>query len=218
MIRACVFDLGGVLLDFDFNRFYDRVLSHCRPGVTRLDLERLAEERNGALERGRVSFRSYYERFKDKLGLNLDLEEFTFYWNDIFWENAETIALLDRLSCPRQPARPGIRRGEQGVRLFLLSNTSESHAAWFRSRFGRVLEKFEQRFFSHELGEMKPAPEVFHAVEKASGLRPEEHVFIDDLEPNVQGAQALGWAGLRFTNAAALADDLASLGVPLLPS
>jgi len=198
MLHACLFDLGGVIFNFDFAPFYERVLPHCRAGVTREDLERLVEARHEKLERGLIPFQAYYQRYVEEAGLRLGLGEFALAWSDIFTEMPETTALLRRL---------------RGVRLFLLSNTDEAHIAWVRQCFGKVMGLFEKCFYSYELGHLKPAPEVFRAVEAATSLHPADHLLIDDLEANVQAALDCGWQGTRFTSAKALEESLRGLGM-----
>ncbi|NIM07504.1 MAG: HAD-IA family hydrolase [Armatimonadetes bacterium] len=200
MVRACVFDLGGVIFDFDFGPFYERVLPHCRAGVSKESLARLVEARHEKLERGLARFSAYYERYAEEVGLRIGVEEFTVMWSDIFTEKPETTALLRRL---------------KDVRLFMLSNTDEAHIAWVRERFGEVMGLFEKCFFSYELGAIKPAPEVFRGVENVTGLAPEAHLLIDDIEANVQAALNAGWQGVRFRSAAELEKSLRSAGVEI---
>jgi epoxide hydrolase-like predicted phosphatase len=58
---------------------------------------------------------------------------------------------------------------------------------------------FDDIVISGEVGLRKPEPEIFHLAADRIGLRPEECVFIDDLELNVDGARALGMTGIHHT-------------------
>jgi glucose-1-phosphatase len=198
MVKACVFDMGGVLLSFDFSPFYDKVLPHCGPGVCREDLVHLANQRHDTFGRGLISLETYFGQFREQLGVEMPLDAFAEAWNDIFTEMPETLALIRRL---RQ------------VRTLLLSNTDESHIAWVEQRFPDMLNLFEQTFYSHVLHERKPRPEAFRAVERTTGLMPEEHILIDDMQENIRAAEALGWRGVLFTTAASLGESLEMLGV-----
>jgi len=200
MIRACVFDLGGVVFDFSFEPFYRQVLPHCRPGTTRAELEHLVELRHAKLERGQESFEDYFDRYRREVGLQMEREEFEQAWDDIFSEKPDTIALLRRI---------------RSARRLMLSNTDESHIAWVKRRFPEPMGLFERHFFSYELGEIKPLPGAFRAVEQWSRLAPAEHVLIDDLEGNVHAARENGWQAITFIGAVTLARVLASLGVEL---
>jgi glucose-1-phosphatase len=199
MIKVCVFDMGRVVLNFDFERFYAKVLPHCRPGVGRKELEPLVAARDDALGCGLITFESFYRQFKEA-GVELPLAEFEQAWQDIFTEIPETTALLRRL---------------RGVKKVMLSNTDASHIEWVRARFGEVLGLFEQLFFSFELHAQKPFSEAFRAVEKGTGFTPAEHVMIDDMEENIRAAQACGWQGIVFKGAEELAESLGGLGITL---
>jgi HAD superfamily hydrolase (TIGR01509 family) len=199
MIKVCVFDMGRVVLNFDFERFYAKVLPHCRPGVGRKELEPLVAARDDALGCGLITFESFYRQFQ-AAGVELPLAEFDSAWKDIFTEIPETTALLRRL---------------RGVKKVMLSNTDASHIEWVKERFGEILGLFEQLFFSFEMHAQKPYPEAFRAVEKGTGFAPAAHVLIDDMEENIRAAQACGWQGIVFKGAEELAESLAKLGLAL---
>lgn len=61
-----------------------------------------------------------------------------------------------------------------------------------------ILRLFDDVVVSAEVGMAKPQPEIYALSAERLGLRPGECVFIDDLEPNVQGARDAGMQGLNF--------------------
>ncbi|MEM6461466.1 MAG: HAD family phosphatase [Pseudomonadota bacterium] len=61
---------------------------------------------------------------------------------------------------------------------------------------------------SADVGAIKPQPEIFKIHATAYALEPEATLFIDDSPMNVEGARAMGWTALQFTDAATLAKDL----------
>ncbi len=63
-------------------------------------------------------------------------------------------------------------------------------------------------FLSHEVGYVKPEPEIYRAVEKVSGLPSEEHIFIDDILEYVEAAKQLGWDGIQFVGYDDLVNNL----------
>src|SRR5262245_42465257 len=105
-----------------------------------------------------------------------------------------TVELLDEL------------RG-QGVRLFALSNWS---AETFPIAFDRYpfLAWFDGIVISVEVGAAKPDVRIFQAL-----IEPPETVFVDDSEPNVTAATAMGFIALRFHDAEGLRTDLERLGL-----
>ena len=119
-----------------------------------------------------------------------------------------TVALLERLTQrARDPA---------DVRLFYLSNMPV--------RFARLLERrhdlaswFEGGVFSGDVHLAKPEPGIYQLLRQRYALDPAQTVFIDDLQANVDAAQALGWRGIRFESAAQLEGDLIAVA-GLLPA
>jgi len=61
----------------------------------------------------------------------------------------------------------------------------------------------------------KPGPEIFHLLADRYGFQPEEAVFIDDSPKNVAGAEAVGYTGIHFKDAATLRRQLHDLGFPI---
>ena len=99
-------------------------------------------------------------------------------------------------------AREVVESIDSDLRIACFSNTNEVHAERHTSEFG-ISEIFETRFFSHEMGVLKPDREAFEFVVEALACAPERILFLDDNEINVRGARA---AGLRSERAQGPAD------------
>ena len=104
-----------------------------------------------------------------------------------------------------------LRAKRAGLRTGLLSNS-------WGNEYPR--EGWDQMFdavvISGEVGMRKPEPEIFAHVLELLGVRAEETVFVDDLRPNVEAAEALGLVGVHHTSYADTAPALERLfGVPL---
>lgn len=79
------------------------------------------------------------------------------------------------------------------------------------------LSLFTRTFYSYEYGYLKREPEAFRYVLDCLGVTPEECLLIDDSETNTTVAAGLGIATIRFTTAAALAQELAEMGLRRMP-
>jgi putative hydrolase of the HAD superfamily len=88
-----------------------------------------------------------------------------------------------------------------GHAMYFLSNMPISYAARLE-RENPFIAEFEDGIFSGRVGLMKPQPAIFELARKRFGIEPARTVFIDDQAGNVAAAQALGWQGIRFENAA----------------
>jgi putative hydrolase of the HAD superfamily len=93
-----------------------------------------------------------------------------------------------------------------GASLSLLSNAPHELADLLTDH--PALAIFDHLMFSSRLGLVKPDPAVFEAALKVLSREPEQVLFIDDREANVEGARAAGLRAVRFTSPAALRFDL----------
>jgi putative hydrolase of the HAD superfamily len=95
------------------------------------------------------------------------------------------------------------------TRLALLSNAGPDLGSYLRC--GLLGDFFAACYVSGELGLLKPEPQIYRHALDDLGISAAEAVFIDDREPNVRAAQALGITGHQFTRVAALRAFLESL-------
>jgi len=96
-----------------------------------------------------------------------------------------------------------------GTRLALLSNAGPDFGSYFRH--GPLGDFFAACYVSGELKLLKPHPEIFQHVLDDLGISAVGAVFVDNVEANVRGAQALGITGHLFTGVTALRAFLVSL-------
>jgi len=99
---------------------------------------------------------------------------------------------------------------QAGVPLGCLSNTCAHHWEYMTTRTDLFpsLQLLTHRHGSHHLGEMKPDPLIYRRYEQLTGRGPDEIVFFDDLEVNVQGAKACGWTAFQITRDREPADQI----------
>jgi putative hydrolase of the HAD superfamily len=81
----------------------------------------------------------------------------------------------------------------------LFSNTNELHYIEFEPICRKLLETFDNCYYSHKIGFKKPNLDSFEYVLKSAGFKPEETVFIDDSEENVLAASKLGIIPFHYT-------------------
>jgi putative hydrolase of the HAD superfamily len=188
-----VFDLGNVLLLYDYGIFVGRIRDCCRK---RVGIEETVAElyRQSGIGRG-AEFEPFYQAVVHSLGLDMPLPEFRLAWSDIFSRNEPMLEVV------RQAPRP----------RYLLSNTDSSHVSWIERRFPEVFPLFDACVLSNQVGAEKPEPAIYRQVERLSGGPPEQHVFIDDMPPFVSAARQLGWRAIQFTDADDVVRQLAAL-------
>jgi putative hydrolase of the HAD superfamily len=103
-----------------------------------------------------------------------------------------------------------------GFRLGILSNMGFGVLDYMRPRFA-WLDQFDYLTFSCDLGIVKPDPAIYLHTVKKLGVAPDQALFIDNLETNIIGAEAVGLHAALFQNVEQLQKDLSRRGFPLPP-
>jgi putative hydrolase of the HAD superfamily len=178
-IRALLFDLGGVIVDIDWEAAFAHWARHAGCDAASLRRRFSFDEAYERHERGEIDARAYYDSLRRSLGIDVPHEELDAGWKAIFpGLVAPTVALLREL--------------EGRVPLYLFSNTNLAHREAWSTRFAQALAPFDRIFTSCEIGARKPEREAFDHVARAIGLPCEAILFFDDTEANVAGARAAG--------------------------
>lgn len=102
--------------------------------------------------------------------------------------------LVEFAGWPRPPARGAVdlvKDVRDHVRVALLTNTNTLH--WAAYGESCLLDHFDEKFVSHELGAVKPDPVVFERVAAKLGIEPDRILFLDDNEINVAASTAIGY-------------------------
>lgn len=196
---AIVFDLGQVLIPFDYKFFVDKVNQHKNGlGEQFLEKYKIHYEIHRDFEKGKISEKNFIAQMLEYLEYKIDGETFCRYWSDIFSFNQNVIALLPEL--------------KKHYKLYLLSNTNSIHKKYGYQDY-EFLKLFDKIILSHEIGFLKPEEEIYRAVEKVSGFPSEEHIFIDDILEYVDAAKNIGWDGIQFVGYKDLVKNLNARGI-----
>ncbi len=181
---AIVFDLGQVLLPFDYKSFIEKVNRH-KPGIGEQFAELYKQNYyiHRDFEKGLISEEVFITQMLGYLDSVIDEETFCRYWSDIFSFNEDVIALLPVL--------------KKKYKLYLISNTNSIHKKYGFGNY-EFLKIFDKLILSHEVKFLKPEKEIYIEVEKVSGLPSKEYIFIDDILEYVDAAKSLGWDGIQF--------------------
>jgi putative hydrolase of the HAD superfamily len=104
-----------------------------------------------------------------------------------------------------------------GVKTGLLSNMPHEMVRYVRQKFA-WLDQFNHLTFSAEVSLIKPEAAIYEHSLRGVGVAASEALFLDDKEPNVQGARAVGIRAIRFQSVKQLSGELKELGFPILPA
>lgn len=176
-IRAFLFDIGNVIVRFDFSKALRAVAA--LSGVTdeaavlaRIDDVKLQ------YEDGQMSRADFLERAFELLRYRGTEAQFIAAWQNIFTLNEPMAALVTRLA--------------EGAPLFLLSNTNDMHVEALLRDFP-IFARFSGGTYSHEVRASKPDRRIYEIACERHALVPAETLFVDDLAANVAAAGALGF-------------------------
>lgn len=184
-VETIIFDLGGVIIDLDFQRTFDQLALLSGKSPANIQKGMLEDGLLLRYEQGLFTDEQFIEALKKTFEFQARTEEI----------EAAFIALL--LHVP--PARIKlIRELSRHYRLFLLSNTSAMHYRAvnhiLRSDTGceHLSHLFEKVFLSYEMGLLKPEKEIYQAVLQEAALNPQRTLFLDDNASNLAGASSMG--------------------------
>lgn len=185
MIKAVIFDMGGVLL-----RTYDsgpREVLGQQYGFSMKEMVHIifASESSQQAERGDKTDLEHWSWALDQLGVAAeDREGFIKKWWSGDRMDYELLEFINGL-------RPALRTG-------VLSN------AWLGTRtnidkhWGGLDQYFDVVVYSAEVGLRKPDPQIFSLLLNKLDAKPEETIFVDDFSENINAAQALGMQTVQF--------------------
>jgi 2-haloacid dehalogenase len=199
-IDTVVFDLGGVLIDWNPRRLYRRLFGEDVDGMERF----LAEVCNQAWNERQDAGRSWDEAVAEANAAHpKDAAFITAYrdrWEEMLGEPfGDSVTVLDELRAA-------------GVRLYAVTNWSQSTFPYALARYP-FLRWFEGIVVSGEEGMIKPDPAIFRLLLSRFRIEASHSVFIDDTQKNVMAAARLGFHAILFHSAPQLRRDLASLGL-----
>jgi FMN phosphatase YigB (HAD superfamily) len=177
--KVVVFDLGKVLLDFDYGIAARKIASRGRLSAD--DIKRFID--NSPLlfqfETGLLTLAQFFEQVCSGTGYSGELGEFCSFFADIF---APIPAMVELQSLLRRSGTP----------TFIFSNTNELAIGHIRRNFP-FFTNFDGYVLSYEHGAMKPDPKLYQVVEAQTGRRGAEILYLDDRPENVDAGKRQGW-------------------------
>lgn len=199
--EAIVFDLGNVLMPFDYNKMIDS-MNQIYPRLGNRFLEFYTDhyEIHRSFERGHLSVDDFTRKILDALDNKLDPETFWKVYSQIFTVNTKLVGIL-----------PGLK---SRYKLVLLSNTNEIHKkyGWGDLEF---LNYFDKLVLSYEVGSVKPEDKIYEAVEEFTSAPPNKHLYFDDILEYVEAARKRGWVGVQFISNEQLEATLMERGITI---
>jgi len=200
-IQALLFDLGKVLIDFNFDTGVQALHACCSISRDRFEEVLWDETWIQRYERGEISTGEFHTYLCKTANLKMELTQFCQTWSSVFLPD---LIVSEKLLAVLKRKYP----------LILVSNTNEAHAEFIRAKY-RVFDYFDHHVLSYRVGSLKPDMKIFEHAILASGCPPETLFFTDDREENVRAAQQLGIHSHRFVSESKLIEALRQAGVEI---
>lgn len=183
-IRHIIFDLGGVLLNIDYN-LTEQAFTHA--GIKdfgKIYSQLVQTPVFDDFEIGKIG-RDGFVAALQSVQAGITKDQIITAWNAMLLDfPLRRLQLLQQLRLYHD--------------LFLLSNTNEIH----EEAFNKILLDnhgmpslgafFDKVYLSHRIGMRKPNKEIFQYIMDSNGLKPEHTLFIDDSPQHIAGARELG--------------------------
>lgn len=200
---AVIFDLGKVLVDFDYSKAGQRIAAFGKvlPEVVRqfIDHSPLLVR----YETGHISTEEFFNAVREATHFCGTSAEFAAAFADIFTPMDEMIAMHATIR-------------QRGIPTYILSNTNELATSHIRQTYP-FFANFDGYVLSHEVRAMKPDAKIYEAAERLAGKRGAELVFIDDRVDNVAAATSRGWHAIHHLCPVDTRSALQNLGVLPFP-
>ena len=178
-IKALLFDLGGVVIDIDFNKVFTRWAEYSNRSLKEIRSKFSFDCFYKAHERGEIDSSEYFNSLRKTLDIDISDLQFEEGWNSIY--NGEI------------PGAAGLLEyAKEKIPIYGFTNSNHLHKKVWSRKYSKILSLFREVFVSSDIGKRKPEPDAFQMVARAMGVDLTRIVFFDDSIENIAGAQKIG--------------------------
>lgn len=204
-IKCIIIDLGDVIIDLDFSRFFKEVITPSPLNKPKTPIMLEFFRQSDTYHQGRITDKEFYQQACELLEVSaLNQTEFYNAFNSIIADlNLEMVELIRKIKTLND------------LKIICMSNINSSHWAYLKRKKWNIWELFDEFILSHEIHMTKPDPKVFELALKIAGCKPEEIIFIDDGFNNVRAARVLGINSIRFIGLDNLVEEIQKFDVKI---
>lgn len=197
-IEALLFDLGGVVLEIDFERVFRHWALRSKLSVDEIRARFSVDDTYQGHERGEIDAAGYFDHLRRLLRLEGSDAEIAAGWNAVFVGRIE-------------PAITLVRQARRRLPCYCLTNTNPTHQTAWSGGYPELASLFDEIFVSSELGMRKPERRAYENVARRIGVDPGRVLFFDDLAQNIEGAKTAGMPGVLVRGPDDIREGLAAV-------
>ena len=179
MIEAVAFDIGKVLLDFDYSIFVKKMAKKSQCNEVDLNTYLNQSPLLAEYESGFLSSFEFYELVNEETGFVGSAADFAKLFEDIFSPISSMIDIHQKIA-------------NSGIRTYTFSNTNEMAVRYISKNYG-FWNNFSDHVLSYKVGALKPQSKIYEVLEEISGLQGAKIAYIDDLPLNCKAGRDRGW-------------------------
>lgn len=181
--KIFLFDIGNVLVDFDFNVMTKRIEKES--GRACGELTERDMQMHDAVERGEISDQQWVDYLNDARGLSWTVDDLIGVWQEMFFINPVGRKLfLDSIA--------------RGLPVYTLSNIAKHHIDAIERNWPDFFAGATGLFLSYEMGTRKPDSEIYEQALGKLNAEGRQCLFIDDRPENIAAARAAGIHAHQF--------------------
>ncbi|MDA9981768.1 HAD family phosphatase [Gammaproteobacteria bacterium] len=199
-INALLFDLGGVVINIDFDQALRSWERQSKLSIEDIRCRFVMDTPYEQHERGEIRATEYFKHLRNTLELEGSDEEIARGWNAIFLGEI-TQTLND------------IRMAKTQLPCFAFTNSNPTHQAAWMAAYPQLATAFDNVFVSSDLGLRKPDHAAFYAIAETTGIDLSTLLFFDDTLQNVEGALSAGLQAVHVRTPADVKRKLEGIGV-----
>lgn len=199
--QVVVFDLGKVLLDFDYSIAASKIAAQGEVAAHQVQTAIDHSPLLSRYEKGQITREAFFAEVQCLTGYRGTIDEFAGFFSDVFTPITPMIDLQQRLAATGTPT-------------FIFSNTNDLAIDHIQQHYP-FYGNFQGYVVSYEHGFMKPEAPLYQILEQVCGHTASAICYLDDREENVDAALKRGWRAWVHTEPATSIDWLRQQGLPI---
>lgn len=198
MIKAIIFDLGGVVFTNGTKKFSEHLAQNYQVDIEKAKALLDKSDIGNAYRTGHMTREEFWNVVKKELDLMEEIDILEQKWIDVYLPIEETRDIIMRLA--------------KEHKVYFLSDNVKERVDAVDKKYN-FKSWFHDGVSSHEVGIRKPHPDIYKIAHAQTGVSPQEILYIDDKENNLAPAQELGMQTLLFESPQKLQHDLETIGI-----